>query len=326
MAGVKRTLTVDLGAGLVLPTPVMVASGCAGTGRELGGLVELRKVGAVVSRSVTVRPERGTPTPRIAETASGIVWSTGLQNPGIDAFVAEELPRLARGGTHVIVSVAGNTLEEYVRLTGVLQSRPEVAAIEVHLSAPDTEFEHEEVGLHVDRAAEVVGAVARMSLVPTFAKLPLHAPSIGELAQAVVRAGAHGLTVGGPPPGLAVQASRLRPALGAVTGRLSGPAVKPLMLRAVFEVARAVPDTPLIASGGIRTGDDAVEAILTGAWAVQVGTAVLVDPEAPVAVARGIAAYLKAKGLAAPEDIRARLRVPASFGATLDPDERSGPA
>ncbi len=325
MAGVKRSLSVDLGAGLVLPTPVMVASGCAGTGRELGGLVDLRKVGAIVSRSVTVRPERGTPTPRIAETASGIVWSTGQQNPGIDAFVAEELPRLARGGTHVIVSVVGTTLEEYVRLTGVLQGRPEVAAIEVHLSAPDTEFEHEELGLHADRAAEVVGAVARMSLVPTFAKLPLHAPSIGELALAVVRAGAHGLTVGGPPPALGVQTARLRPALGAVTGRLSGPAVKPMMLRAVFEVARAVPDTPLIASGGVRTGEDAVEAILAGAWAVQVGTAVLIDPVAPVTVAQGIAEYLKAKGVAAPSDIRGRLRVPASFGSSQDGDELGAP-
>ena len=134
----KRTLAVDLGAGLVLPTPVMVASGCAGTGRELGGLIDLRKVGAVVSRSITLEPDRGTSTPRIAESASGAVWSTGLQNPGIDAFVAEELPRLARGA-HVIVSIAGGSLEAYVRMTGALQGRPDVAALEVHLSAPDVE-------------------------------------------------------------------------------------------------------------------------------------------------------------------------------------------
>lgn len=322
----KRSLAVDLGAGLVMPTPVMIASGCAGTGRELAGLVDLRKVGALVSRSITLAPQKGSPTPRIAETPSGVVWSTGMQNPGIEAFVSEELPRLARGGAHVIVSIAGGTLEEFVRLTGVLQGRPEVAAIETCLAGPDEELERRELGVHADRAAEVVGAVARMSLVPTFAKLPLHAPDIGELAMTLVRAGAHGLTVGGPPPALGVTPERLRPALGSVTGWLAGPALKPLMLRAVFEVARAVPDTPLVAVGGIRSGEDAVEALLAGAWAVQVGTATLIDPDAPVTVAQGVVRYLKAKGLASPLDVRGRLRVPASFSgagsrAGADPQE-----
>jgi dihydroorotate dehydrogenase (NAD+) catalytic subunit len=320
MAGVKRTLSVDLGAGLILPTPVMIASGCAGTGKELSGLVDLHKVGALVSRSITLLPERGSPTPRIAETAAGVVWSTGLQNPGVDAFVAEELPRLARGGALVIVSIAGSTLEEYVRLTGALQGRPEVAAIETHLDAPDAELDREVLGAHQDRAAEIVGAVARMSTVPTFAKLPIHAADLPEIARAVVRSGAHGLTVGGPLPALGVRSGRLRPELGAVTGWLSGPAVKPVMLRAVFDVARAVPDTPVVAVGGIRNGIDAVEAMLAGAWAVQVGTAVLVDPGAPVTVAQGIAAYLKTKGLASAADLRGRLRVPASFGAVETDD------
>jgi dihydroorotate dehydrogenase (NAD+) catalytic subunit len=314
VAGVKRTLAVDLGAGLVLPTPVMVASGCAGTGRELGGLIDLRKVGAVVSRSITLEPDRGTSTPRIAESASGAVWSTGLQNPGIDAFVAEELPRLARGA-HVIVSIAGGSLEAYVRMTGALQGRPDVAALEVHLSAPDVEMQRDVLGLHVDRAVEIVGAVARMSLVPVFAKIPLWASDVVELSRGAVRAGAHGLVLGGPPPALSVQAERLRPALGAVTGWLSGPAIKPMMLRAVFEVARAVPDVPIVAVGGIRSGEDAIEAMLAGAWAVQAGTAVLIDPEAPVRIAQGVVRYLKAKGLASPADVRGRLRVPASFGA-----------
>jgi dihydroorotate dehydrogenase (NAD+) catalytic subunit len=320
VAGLKRTLAVDLGAGLVLPTPVMVASGCSGTGRELGGLVDLRKVGAVVSRSVTLEPDRGTPTPRIAESASGVVWSTGLQNPGIDAFVAEELPRLARGA-HAIVSIAGGSLESFVRMTGALQGRPEVAAIEVYLSAPDDELRRDVLGLHVDRAVEIVGAVARMSLVPVFAKIPLWASDLVEIARGAVRAGAHGLVLGGPPPALSVQAERLRPALGAVTGWLSGPAVKPMTLRAVFEVARAVPDVPIVAVGGIRSGEDAVEAMLAGAWAVQAGSAVLIDPRAPVTIAQGIVRYLKAKGLASPADIRGRLRVPASFGALEEEGE-----
>jgi len=246
---VKRTLAVDLGAGLVLPTPVLVASGCAGTGRELAGLVDLRKVGGLLSRSITLEPRKGSPPPRIAETPAGTVWATGLQNPGIRAFVDVELPRLARGGAPVIVSIAGGSLEEYVRLIGAIQTRPEVAAVELHLSGPDEELRREVLGEHVDRVGEVVGAVARMSLVPVFAKLPMAATGLSELARSAVRAGAHGLTIGGPPPALGVQTASLRPALGGVTGWLSGPALKPLTLRAVFEVSRVVPDAPILAVG-----------------------------------------------------------------------------
>ena len=148
MAGVKRTLAVELG-GLTLPTPVMIASGCAGTGRELAGLVDLRKVGGIVSRTITVIPRKGAATPRIAETPGGIVWDTGLQNPGLDAFLVDELPRLARGGSRVIVSIGGGSLEEYVRLTSMLQNRPDVAAIEVHLSGPDDEMARDVLGAHV---------------------------------------------------------------------------------------------------------------------------------------------------------------------------------
>ena len=315
----KRTLSVDLGAGLVLPTPVLIASGCAGTGRELGGLVDLRKVGGLVSRSITMEPRKGSPPPRIAETPSGTVWTTGLQNPGIHAFIDVELPRLAKGGAPVIVSIAGGSLEEFVRLIGALQTRPEVVAVELHLSGPDDELRRDVMGAHVDRTGEIVGAVARMSLVPVFAKIPMSASDVSELAQAAVRAGAHGLTVGGPPAALGVRSASLRPALGAVTGWMSGPALKPLTLRAVFEVARVVPESPIIAVGGVRTAEDAVEMLLAGASAVQMGTAVLVDPSSPVDVARGIAGYLKAKGLSSPEELRARLRVPAGFRESDEP-------
>lgn len=315
----KRSLAVDLG-GVVLPTPVMIAAGCGGTGGELSGLLDMRKVGAIVSRTITLELEKGSPTPRVCESPAGVVWSTGLQNPGIDAFVAEELPRLAKGGAQVVVSIGGGTLEEYVRITGALQGRPEVAAIEVHLSGPDRELGRPVLGAHPDRAAEVAGAVARMSLVPVFAKLPLHASEPSEIAAAVVRAGVTGITVGGSVPALDVRAGRLKPGLGGVTGWLSGPALRPTMLRAVFEVSRIVPETPVIAVGGIRSGDDAVEAFLAGAWAVQVGTAMLIDPAAPVVVAEGIVRYLKAKGLTSPADIRGRLRVPATFGAVETDD------
>jgi dihydroorotate dehydrogenase (NAD+) catalytic subunit len=319
VAGVKRTLAVDLG-GLALATPVMVAAGCAGTGRELSGLVELRKVGALVTRTITVLPRKGSPTPRIVESASGVVWDTGLQNPGLDAFVGEELDRFARAGVPTIVSIGGGTLEDYVRSTTSLQGRPQVAAIEVYLSGPDEELSRPVLGAHVDRVSEIVGAVARMSLVPVFAKLPGGVDDVGSLARAAVRAGATGLTVSGAPPALAVDATRLVPGIGGVTGWLSGPAVKPMTLRAVFEAARAVPDTPLIASGGIRTGQDAVECLLVGAWAVQVGVATLIDPGAPVRVAQEIARYLRSKNLGSPADVRARLRVPATLGP-IEPSE-----
>ena len=309
MAGLKRSLMVDLN-GLVLPTPVMVAAGCAGTGRELGGLTDLHRLGGVVSRSVTLRPRKGTPTPRIAESPSGIVWSTGLQNPGIEVFLAEELPRLARGGAPVFVSIAGSTMEEFVRLTSLLQGAPGMAAIETQISGPDDELGTAVLASRPDRAAEIVGAVARMASVPVFAKLPPLLSELVQTAQSCVRAGAHGLTLVDAVPGLGVDASSLRPRLGSVAGWLSGPAIRPLALRAVYEVARELPDVPILGVGGVRTGDDAVEMLLAGAWAVQMGTATLVDPAAPVGAAQGMLAYLKAKGLASPSDVRGRLRVP----------------
>jgi dihydroorotate dehydrogenase (NAD+) catalytic subunit len=236
-----------------------------------------------------------------------------MQNPGIEGFIAEELPRYVRAGTAVVVSITGSTLEEYVRLTSLLQGRPEIAALEVRLSDPDEELERMVLGAHADRAAEIVGAVARMSMVPVFAKLPSSTPDIVELARGVVRAGAHGVTVLDSPPAMGVDAVTLRARLGPVAGWLSGPALKPLTLRAVFEVARALPETPVVAVGGVRSGEDAVEMLLAGAWAVQVGTATLIDPSAPIEVARGVSNYLKEKRFASPADLRGRLRMPAAL-------------
>jgi dihydroorotate dehydrogenase (NAD+) catalytic subunit len=296
-----RSISVEV-AGVALATPVLIASGCAGTGKELTGLVELRRVGGLVSRTITVEPREGSAPPRIVESASGVVWDTGLQNPGVDAFVATELPALAAASSSVFVSIAGGTLEEYVRITGVLQGRAGVSAIEVHLSGPDRELERPVLGAHADRVTEVVGAVARMSLVPVFAKLP-GGVDVVPLAIAAARAGASGLTLSASPPALAIDATATRPALGAAAGWLSGPALKPMTLRALAEVRRALPRMPLVASGGIRTADDAVEAMLAGASAVQVGTATLVDPAAPVTIAKGIVAVLQRRALASPADL-----------------------
>jgi dihydroorotate dehydrogenase (NAD+) catalytic subunit len=307
-----RSIGVDLG-GVALATPVLIASGCAGTGKELHGLVELRRVGGVVSRTITVEPREGAAPPRIVESPAGVVWDTGLQNPGIEGFVATELPALAAASPSVFVSIAGDTLEEYVRITGVLQGRAGVSGIEVHLSGPDRELERPVLGAHADRLAEVVGAVARMSLVPVFAKLP-GGVDVVPLAVAAARAGATGLTLCASPPALAIDAAASRPALGTSGGWLSGPALKPMTLRALAEVHRALPRMPLVASGGIRTGGDAVEAMLAGASAVQVGTATLVDPTAPVTIAKGIVAELQRRAVASPADLRgaATIGSPAS--------------
>jgi dihydroorotate dehydrogenase (NAD+) catalytic subunit len=302
-----RSIGVDL-AGVALATPVLIASGCAGTGKELHGLVELRRIGGIVSRTVTVEPREGSAPPRIVESASGVVWETGLQNPGIDAFVATELTTLAASSSAVFVSIAGATLEEYVRITGVLQGRAGVAAIEVHLSGPDHELERPVLGAHADRVTEVVGAVARMSLVPVLAKLP-GGVDVVPLAVAAARAGASGLTLCASPPALAIDAPASRPALGGTGGWLSGPALKPMTLRAVAEVHRALPRMPLVASGGIRNATDAVEAMLAGASAVQVGTATLLDPTAPVAIAKGIATELQRRAVASPADLRGRVAI-----------------
>jgi dihydroorotate dehydrogenase (NAD+) catalytic subunit len=300
MPGARRTLGIDL-QGLILPTPVMIASGCSGTGRELGGLVDLRKVGGIVSRTVTVAPRAGGPLPRIAESPSGVVWSTGLQNPGIDAFVDDELPRLVKPGVPVFVSIGGGSLEEYVRLASLLRGRPGVVALELFLSGPDEELGGGVMGAQVERCAEIVGAVARMSTMPVFAKLPALVVDPVAVAVACVRAGAHGLVLCGPLPALAVGAEGS--VAGSVSGWLAGPAMRPVVLRALLEVGLALPDVPLIASGGVRTCDDAVRAMAAGAWAVQVGTGVLVDPSAPVDLAAELARTLGASGLSNPAQL-----------------------
>ena len=306
------TLEVDL-AGLRLRSPVIAAAGCFGTGREHVGLVDASVLGAVVSRSVTLAPRRGSPPPRVAETPSGILWSVGLQNPGAAAFVDEELPRLARAAP-VVVSVAGGSLEEYVAVAARVHTAPGVVAIEVALDLPDEELDRPSFCARPDRAAEVAGAVARLAHVPVFAKLPGFLPTLAETARACVRAGAHGLSIGGGLPGMAVDPARRRPALGAVTGWVSGPAVRPLAVRATFEVARELPEVPVMAGGGVSNGDEAVELLLAGAWAVQVGTAILVDPAAPATVAEGISAHLAAAGLRSPVDLRGRLALPGEEG------------
>jgi dihydroorotate dehydrogenase (NAD+) catalytic subunit len=307
VAGLTPSLAVDLN-GLRFPFPVLAASGCLGNGREAGELVDLHRLGGAVTRTLTLAPERGASSPRVAETPAGLISNTGLQNPGVEAFLRDDLPRLARSGLPVIASIGGTSLEEYVRLTGRLDLRPGIVALEVYLSASDREHADEPFYARPQRALEIVGAVARQSRLPVFAKLPPILPGLEDLASACVRAGAHGLTMIDAVPAMAVETGRSRPSLSTTFGGLSGPAIRPIALAAVHRVASIAPRVPIMGVGGIASGDDAVEFLLAGAWAVQVGTAMLVNPSAPAEIADGILAHLRTNGLASPAELRGRLR------------------
>jgi dihydroorotate dehydrogenase (NAD+) catalytic subunit len=308
VAGMKPSLGVDLG-GVQLPTPVLAASGCLGTGREMGALVDVAKLGGVVTRTLTYGPNRGAPTPRVAETASGVVTAVGLQNPGVRAFLEEDLPKLAHAGVPVIPSVGGATLEEFLSVTSALHVRPGIVALEVYVSGPDGERGGQPFYARIERLAEIVGGVSRLSHVPVFAKLPALLPDLVDAAHACVRVGAHGLTLIDGLPAMSVDPQRLRARVASGVGTLSGPAIKPVAIAAVHRVARAMPHIPIMGVGGIATADDAIEFLLAGAWAVQLGTVLLVNPDAPVEVSRGLAAYLLDKGIGSPADLRGRVRV-----------------
>ena len=297
----RRSLAVDIG-GVSLPAPVLVASGCAGTGRELGTLCDLRRLGGAVTRTITVSPRQGSAPPRIAETGSGLVWSTGQQNPGIDAFVATELPRWAAAPTPMLVSIGGGTLEEYVRLAGALQGHDGVAGIEIALWGPDTELDRPVLGAHADRVTEVVGAVARMSLGPCTRSSPAVLTSSRSRSQRRVR-------------GRRVARSARRHLRSRSTRRARGRHWR--SGRVVVGTRAQADDAPRGRRCRARAPADADPRIRRGphchrrrrgaarrATAVQVGVATLVDPETPVAIARGVAAELQARAMTSPGQLR----------------------
>ncbi|HEX6263419.1 MAG TPA: dihydroorotate dehydrogenase [Actinomycetota bacterium] len=308
MARARVNLGVDLG-GVQLPTPVLGASGTFGSGRELSPILDLSKVGGIVTKSVTLRPVKGLPTPRMVETPSGMLNAIGLQNPGIDEFMEKEGPFIRRVGVPVFLSIAGKSVEEFVQVAMRAQNIPGVVALEANISCPNVERRNQVFACHPDAAAEVVGAVARLSRLPVFAKLTPDVTDIAEVAEACVRAGAHGISLINTLLAMAIDVETFRPKLGGVTGGLSGPAIRPVAVRAVYQVARALPEVPIIGMGGIRSARDAVEFLLAGAWAVAVGTASFWNPEAVADVGRGIGEFLVQRGLRSPAGLRARVVV-----------------
>jgi dihydroorotate dehydrogenase (NAD+) catalytic subunit len=278
-------LRAQLGA-LTLPNPVMTASGCAGYGRELDQFFDVREIGAVVTKTIMAKPRSGRATPRMAETPSGMLNSIGLQGPGIDRFVEHDLAWLAERGARAVVSIAGSTAEEFGRLAARLRHSASVTAVEVNISCPNVESRGQVFACDPAATASVVQGVRRNTApgVPVFAKLSPDVTDIVQIARAAVDSGADGLTMVNTLLGVVIDTETMRPHLAGTTGGLSGPGIRPVAVRAVWQVHQALPDVPLIGVGGIRTGADAFEFILAGASAVQVGTAIFNDPCAPVRV------------------------------------------
>jgi dihydroorotate dehydrogenase (NAD+) catalytic subunit len=284
-AGVDCDLSVDL-AGARLPNAVLTASGCAAAGQELQRFFDVAELGAVVTKSVMLAPRAGRPTPRMAETPSGMLNSIGLQGPGIEAFCAHDLPWLAERGARTVVSIAGGAVEEYAELAARLRGQPGVVAVEVNISCPNVEDRGQVFACDPDAAARVVAAVRRETspVVPVLAKLSPDVTDIVAIAQSCVDAGASGLSLVNTLLGMVIDTGTLRPALAGVTGGLSGPAIRPVAVRCVWQVHAALPEVPILGMGGIMTGLDALQFVLAGASAVSVGTAVFADPCAPVRV------------------------------------------
>jgi dihydroorotate dehydrogenase (NAD+) catalytic subunit len=300
-------LTTDLGF-LKLKNPVLTASGTFGYGLEFEPFLDLGRLGGIVVKGLYFNPRPGNPPPRLAETPSGLLNSIGLQGVGVEEFSAKILPRLRKLGTTVIINVCGEDPDEYVRVVEYLDRQEGPAAYELNISCPNVRENGQCPALRPDSTRSLVEAVKRRSRRPVIVKLSPNVTDIVEIALAAEEAGADALALVNTFLGMAVDLEARRPLLANVLGGLSGPAIKPLALRMVYQVCRAV-RVPVIGMGGIRSGRDALEFLLVGARAVEVGTANLVDPDAALAVVDEIGDYCREHGLADVSEIVGRLRV-----------------
>jgi dihydroorotate dehydrogenase (NAD+) catalytic subunit len=296
-----------------LPNPILTASGCAGAGRELSRFTDVARIGAVVTKSVMVSPRSGRPTPRMAETPSGMLNSIGLQGPGIDAFLRRDLPWLLTQGARAVVSIAGGSAGEYAELARRLSDAPGVTAIEVNISCPNVEDRGTVFACDPGGAARVIEAVRTSARpdIPVFAKLSPDVTDIVTIARSCVAAGADGLSLINTLLGMAIDTQTMRPVLAGVTGGLSGPAIRPVAVRCVWQVHAALPDVPVIGMGGVRTGRDALELILAGASMVSLGTVLFHDPGACERVLRELTDELTAVGAGRLTDVIGAAHRPA---------------
>lgn len=299
-------MAVVLAPGVTLRSPIVAASGCFGSGKEIAQFMDLRQLGAITVKSITLEPWQGNATPRMVETPSGMLNSIGIQNKGIDYFLAHDLKALNAAKVPVIASIAGNTVAEFQRIADRLRGAPGVIAVEVNISCPNLEdresmFSHDPVV-----TGTVIASVRRCLDVPIFAKLSPNVTSIVEIAGAALDGGATGLSLINTLLGMAIDIETGRPKLGGIMGGLSGPAIRPVAVRAVYEVRQAFPNAPIIGMGGVMCAEDAIEMIMAGATAVAVGTANFVSPTATLEITRGMERFMAERGIRSLARLRAR--------------------
>jgi dihydroorotate dehydrogenase (NAD+) catalytic subunit len=301
--GPPVSLPVDISTTLGnawFPTPIFTASGCASSGKELSQFFALKDVGAIVTKSVMAKPRHGRPTPRMAETPSGMLNSIGLQGPGIDAFLAHDLPWLIEQKARVIVSIAGETIEEYSTLARKLRSAAGISAVEVNISCPNVENRGLVFACDPDASRRVIDGVRKTigGELPIIAKLSPDVTNLAEIAKGVVDAGADALALINTVLGMVINLDTMKPHLGGKTGGLSGPAIRPIAVRAIYQVHAALPHVPILGMGGVATGRDALELILAGASGISVGTASFGNPTALISIQNELRELLAARGFA----------------------------
>jgi dihydroorotate dehydrogenase (NAD+) catalytic subunit len=306
MAVEQPDMQVSIGS-LRLRNPVMTASGTFGYGEEYDSLVNLHRLGAIIVKGISLLPRQGNPPPRIAETACGMLNAIGLENVGLERFLAEKLPFLQGINTPLIVNILGDTVQDYEQLAARLNEEGKVAALEINISCPNVKQGGVAFGIDPVMAHAVTKGVRRHFSRPVIVKLSPNVTDITEIARAVEDAGADAVSLINTVLGMAIDIESGRPKLANIFGGLSGPAVKPIALRMVWQVAASV-SIPVIGIGGITTPEDAIEFMLAGACAVQVGTTNFINPKATEEIIQGIGSYLAAKNMASLEDLIGRAR------------------
>jgi dihydroorotate dehydrogenase (NAD+) catalytic subunit len=282
--------------GLILSNPVIIASGIAGYGIEYGEIADMQKLGAIICKGTTLMPKEGNAQPRLVETAGGLLNSIGLENIGVDALIGEKAPVWAGWRVPVIVNVAGETIDEYVAVTSKLEGVPGISGVELNISCPNVSAGGIEFGVDPELAARVTSAVKAATTLPLIVKLSPNVTDIKEIALAVEEAGADAISLINTLKGMAIDIDQRKPCLGNIVGGFSGPAIKPVALYMVFETARVV-RIPVIGCGGIACAEDALEFIMAGATAVQIGTASLTNPQLGLDVLEGIENFLRQNGV-----------------------------
>jgi len=282
--------------GLILSSPVMIASGIAGYGVEYAEIADIQKLGAVVCKGTTIMPKEGNPQPRLVETAGGLLNSIGWENIGVDALIEGKAPVWARWSVPVIVNVAGETIDDYVAVTNKLEGVPGISGIELNISCPNVSSGGMEFGVDPQLAAQVTSDVKAATTLPVIVKLSPNVADIKEIALAVEEAGADAISLINTLKGMAIDINKKKSCLGNIVGGLSGPAIKPVALYMVFEAAKVV-HIPVIGCGGIACAADALEFIMAGATAVQIGTACLTIPDICLTILNGIELFLREKGI-----------------------------